>query len=80
MKILDFIDFDNFVVQVPSNTVPGKNYIVKRMLGVNECDCDGFKYRGYCRHFSELLKDPILQPLRNKVDELLKKDKEEKIS
>lgn len=76
-EIREFIDFDNFVARVPSNSVPGKNYIVKRMLGQNECDCDGFKYRGYCRHFSELLKDPILQPLRDKVDELLgKKNKE----
>jgi hypothetical protein len=74
LEFVEFVDFDNFHVKVSSESEPGKFHIVSRVAGVNHCsDCKGFRYWGYCHHFSDLFKDPILVPLRDRVNELLGK-------
>ena len=79
-KIIEFKDFDNFHARVPSESEPGKDHVVSRVAGIDSCDCKGFRYRGYCRHYSDLFRDPILVPLKTKVDELLGKKNTEAIT
>ena len=35
---------------VPSQTAPDTLYLVKRHAGALSCDCNGFYYRGACKH------------------------------